>query len=134
MRAGAILIAAMALLGACAQAPDAPAPLTAGAAGADGIVVRVGAPEPLLRPRVERLAAACWLDAELEGALMLVDNRKRQIKIAAAEGEVLRVGFIPAGPRATDVRLTGPALSDPALADRMAGALETAMEGAEPAC
>lgn len=96
--------------------------------------VRLSAPLSIARERVERLAASCWLDAELDAELMVVDRRNGSIVAAGADGELLRIAFAEAGPLDTDVALTGTALTDPARAARMRSSLTRALEGEEPAC
>jgi hypothetical protein len=103
---------------------------------ADGAVLEavIRAPPSLARRRVEELAVTCWLDDELSAGLMLVDRNTGEIVIAAAEGEILRIGFREAGTLETAVALAGPALAVPGRRARMADALSRVMEGAEPAC
>ncbi len=126
-----------ALLAACAAAPaPEPAPPAALALEPEpaGLTERLAAPASIARARVERLAARCWLDAELAAEVMLVDRRTGEIVAAGAVGELLRIGFQPTGPLETEVRLAGPALDDRARAGRLRAALARALEGAEPAC
>lgn len=127
---------ALGLLAACAApapetvAPPAPEPAPA----AVGETVRLPAPPSIARARVERLAAACWLDDELAAEIMVVDRNTGAIVAADGTGELLRVAFAPAGPLDTDVTLTGAALDDAARTARMTDALARALEGVEPAC
>ncbi len=130
MRAPAALLA---LLGACAAPAERPAPEPA-APEPGGLSVTLAAPGSIARDRVERLAARCWLDAELAAEVMLVDRRTGEIVAGDATGELLRIAFAPAGALETEVRLAGPALDDPARAGRFEAALARALEGPEPAC
>ncbi|MEM9144765.1 MAG: hypothetical protein AAGC57_01105 [Pseudomonadota bacterium] len=96
--------------------------------------IRLAAPPSIARDRVERLAASCWLDQELAAEIMVVDRATGEIVAASEAGELLRIGFAPAGALDTDVRLSGAALQDQARSRRMTGALGRALDGPEPVC
>lgn len=112
--------------------PAFPAPGTAPDPVGQG--VRVEAPASIARNRVEELAAACWLDAELRADAMIVDRQTGAIVATGADGPLLRIAFAPLGALATDVRLTGRALDDPQRRARLVDALGRVLDGATPAC
>ncbi len=117
-----------------AVAPPAPQPEPAPLVDPTAETVRLQAPSSIARDRVERLAASCWLDAELAAEIMLVDRHSGAIVATDATGEVLRIAFAPAGPLDTDVTLTGAAMADADRSARMTDALSRALEGPVPAC
>lgn len=65
---------------------------------------------------------------------MTVDRRAGEIRASDNTGSLLLITLAGAGEGAAVVRMSGPALDDPARRARMAHALSRVLEGPEPAC
>lgn len=127
-RSEAALALAGLLLAGCVAPPAPEAP-------ASGPVVREFArPGGVLRRRLEVLAARCWMDDELGAEALGVDRGTGRIVAAGPQGAMLTVTVRETRDGTALVRLSGPALEDAPRRARMARALETVLEGPEPAC
>lgn len=102
--------------------------------GSATVEMRFARPGGVLRRRLEVLAARCWLDGELGAEALAVDRRSGRIVAAGPEGALFTLDVEDAPAGAALVRLSGPALADPARRARMARALETVLVGPEPSC
>ncbi|MEM6547613.1 MAG: hypothetical protein AAF713_07680 [Pseudomonadota bacterium] len=123
------------LLAACARDPITVAPGASLVAAPIGTELRL----TLTRNRsesfafLEELAARCWLDDVLMAGGLLVDRRGERLVLSTDDTDRLAADLLP-GLGLGQVRLSGPALDEPATRARLLETLNTADRTGETAC
>lgn len=134
----AALLAASLLPAGCAV-PVAEAPSPAASAPVANLGAEPGLPLALARrgqaarTLVEQVAARCWLDGVVRGGSMVVDRQTGRVIITSETEDLLIADIVPEGDSSI-VRLTGPAVADPAMAVRLSETLQTAVDTGETSC
>lgn len=85
------------------------------------------------RQFAEYVSARCLLDGVLRGAAMVVDKASGRVLIVGETQRLLAIDVIPSG-RSSRLRLSGPAVADPATRQQMLYHLDRAARTGDTAC
>ena len=129
------LLIAAALLAGCAEAPPVPskAPEPAARAEPAGIVVQVSQTGQPARDLMHRLAAECWLDGVVRGAQLIVKPDGNLVIVGETQ-DLVAANYVGLKGTSSRWRLTGTAVSDPALSRRLVQTVDRANRTGETAC
>lgn len=131
MRWAALLLLA---LSACAPkpAPEGPRPVVV--SKQPELVLTFSRPGADAGRLVHDLAARCWLDGVVRGASLIVVAGTGEIRIVGETETLVATRFLTSQGENTRLRLTGTAVTDPAMAARLKATLERAARTGETAC
>ncbi len=121
-------------LAACVETPAPTAPPPVVAQTEPELVIAFARTGQAARDLVHELAARCWLDGITRGSVLFVIPGTGEIRIAGETEVLLIASFLNPRDGQSRLRLTGTAIADPAMADRLVKSVETAVETGETAC
>lgn len=131
LAAGALLIGALA---ACVppvgRGPETPI----GKGTGPELIVRFSKTGQEARTMLEYLAASCWLDGVVGGAQLIVDRQSGGVVIVDDTKDLVAAEFLRPKDGRSRIRLTGPAIRNPATADRLVATLDRAVKTGETTC
>lgn len=81
----------------------------------------------------EHVAARCLLDGVVRGAAMVVDRQTGRVIIVGDTGELLAIDFLPAD-GGSRLRLSGPAMAEPAMRQQILFHIDRAARTGDTAC
>lgn len=98
------------------------------------IVVALGVTGQPARDLLEQVGSRCWLDGVLGGAEMVVQRSTGRVQINAPDRILLAGDFLEPRDGRARLRLSGPAVVDPAQRDRLVASLDQAVRTGQTAC